>query len=255
MVNIVNIITDMLFIYNMPNLPFFRINLTLFGGKWNFCGKMMANGMVLEEKLALITTEDDTNQPEHFHYSFYSTQLHYTYNTYKFLDHNMEELKQYDNPFAFAVIAAKYANRYKKDYEKRYHFKGRLFEQVVRRFHSNDEKAQTYLYALFYFIDFLLKVPADLQNKLERNIVKRLRKEDISMMEAKRMEPSPTLKAIIREYAKTAEEQGLERGLEKGIKQTTVKFAKKLIDKDYSNEFVAEMTGLLQEEIEAIRKS
>lgn len=192
MVNIVNIITNMLFIYNMPNLPFFRINLTL---KWNFCGKMMANGMVFEEKLALITTEDDTNQPEHFHYSFY------------------------------------------------------------RRFHSNDEKAQTYLYALFYFIDFLLKVPADLQNKLERNIVKRLRKEDISMMEAKRMEPSPTLKAIIREYAKTAEEQGLERGLEKGIKQTTVKFAKKLIDKDYSNEFVAEMTGLLQEEIEAIRKS
>src|SRR5690625_1967387 len=71
--------------------------------------------------IALLTDERKSNYPDHFHYSFYGTNIEYEYNVYKFIDHTIEELEQLTNPFAFEVIAGKYASKYKRDSHKHDH--------------------------------------------------------------------------------------------------------------------------------------
>src|SRR5690554_5638527 len=111
--------------------------------------------------IALMTNDKKSEHPDYFHYNFFGTKVDYTYNVYKFHDHTVEELEQSDNPFASAIIAGKYASKYKKDLEKRSHFKLKLIRQVYKKFLSGEEKSHIYISALFYFIDYLLQTPQE----------------------------------------------------------------------------------------------
>src|SRR5699024_11984804 len=59
--------------------------------------------------IALVTDKQSTPAPDQFTYSFYGTEVTYTYNCYRFQDHSVRVLEQSNNPFAYAVIAGKYA--------------------------------------------------------------------------------------------------------------------------------------------------
>jgi predicted transposase/invertase (TIGR01784 family) len=52
----------------------------------------------------------DTNKnfhPKYYEKEFLGTSLHYSFNTYKIIDHSDAELEASDNPFAMAVLSAK----------------------------------------------------------------------------------------------------------------------------------------------------
>ncbi|MEW9678023.1 hypothetical protein ABRT01_18040 [Lentibacillus sp. L22] len=184
-----------------------------------------------------------------------STKLHYAYNTYKFRDHSIEELEQSTNPLAAAVIAVKYANEHKNDPNEKFNFKQELMTQIINQFSNEQEKPRLYLYALFYFIDYLLKIPKDLQQKLEHNITDFVEKEEIENMQAGNMEASPTLAAIFKEYERLGLEKGMEKGMEEGVKKERKDIAKKLIHDGFSDEKIMELTELSLEEIESLKKS
>src|SRR5699024_685862 len=122
--------------------------------------------------IALLTDDEPSTQPHFFHYSFYGTTVKYKYNSYEFSEHSIETLEKSDNPVASAVIAGKYASQFKHETEKRYYFKRKLMLQILNKFNKEKQRARIYLTALFYFIDYLLQTPKDLDQKLKSELIK-----------------------------------------------------------------------------------
>ncbi|WP_204498968.1 hypothetical protein [Aquibacillus albus] len=71
-----------------------------------------------------------------------------------------------NNPFAIAVLAAKYANESKEDEEKRYRFKRKLFRLILQKSSYPPVERRIYIATLIYFIDYLLQIPLELTKKL-----------------------------------------------------------------------------------------
>jgi len=209
--------------------------------------------------IALMTSDKKSEHPDYFHYNFFGTKVDYTYNIYKFHDHTVEELERSDNPFASAIIAGKYANKYKQDLEKRSHFKLKLIQQVYEKFILDEEKSHIYISALFYFIDYLLQTPQE----FDEEVTKIFYKGGEQLMHMEKEELSPTFRRVFkvikeRELEK-AEKKGLEEGIEKGIEQGIEKekehFASNLIEENFENEKIAQLTGLTLERVIELRKS
>src|SRR5690625_1655073 len=121
--------------------------------------------------IELVTDKQSTPTPDQFNYSFYGTEVSYSYNYYRFQDNSVKELEQSNNPFAYAVIAGKYANQAKNNTEQRFAFKQRLMKQILKRFPLHDEQSRIYLQAIFHFIEYLLQISNDLQEKLDNELV------------------------------------------------------------------------------------
>lgn len=165
--------------------------------------------------IALITDGTISKYPDHFHYSFYGTQVEYKYTVYKFHEHTLEELEQLTNPFAAAVIAGKYASQHKNDVEIRYQFKRKLMIQILDRFSGEEKKSRTYISALFHFIEYILQTPDELKSKLREEIIEYYRKDGEYGVRAEYSELSPTLAAIVEElYGKRFREELKEKAEE-----------------------------------------
>lgn len=217
--------------------------------------------------IALVTDRQRTPAPSQFHYSFYGTEVAYTYNCYRFQDHSVDELEKSNNPFAYAVIAGKYANQAKDNTEQRFAFKQKLMKQILRHFPPQHEQSRSYLQALFHFIEYLLQIPGDLQEKLENELFTFVEKEGYHMHVEKQGEypPSPTLVNVVRKLIKSgaieepAYEDGMKEGKEEGKKEgkteATRNFTKTLINENYSDVEIMKLTKLKQDEIDDIRKS
>ena len=111
---------------------------------------------------AIMTSPRESETPEDFSYNYFGTKLHYTYNTCKIFDYDMNELQQSENLFSKIVLAAKYLHETKDKAKQRYVFKRRLMREIVR----NREYSRTSVQAAFHFIDYLLRLPKDLERKL-----------------------------------------------------------------------------------------
>src|SRR5699024_10566127 len=121
--------------------------------------------------IALMTNDKESGYPNSFHYNFFGTMVHYTYPVYRFNDHTIEELEKSNNPFAIAVIAGKYAIKYKKDVDKRFYFKRKLMIQILRTYSQHVKKPRTCIIALFYFIDYLLQFPREYREILDHELI------------------------------------------------------------------------------------
>lgn len=113
-----------------------------------------------------------------------------------------------DNPFAAAIKAQLKAMETKGDDEQRYQWKQKL---IFDLYHRGYERQQ--IINLFRFIEWVVKIPAELQTKLE---------DEIYEFEVKKRMPflsNMELRAIDRGMQQGLE-QGEQKGLQKGLLQT-----------------------------------
>lgn len=208
--------------------------------------------------IALLTDDGRSDYPDYFHYSFYGTKVDYTYNIYKFHEHDIPELEKSKNPFAAAVIAGKYSNRYKNDTEKRFYFKRKLMMHILKNFSLQQEKSRAYITTLFYFIDYLLQTSEELEAELRSDLIKIINQEGEQEMHTEKEVLSPTLAGVLKmieqQEIEKAEKRGKEQGIEKGNKEAKVTFVKKLISEDFQDEKIAELTSLKLQEVMEIRR-
>lgn len=213
--------------------------------------------------IAVLTDDQKSQYPDYFHYDFFGTTVDYKYNMYRFQEHTIQELEKLPNPFAAVVIAGKYAIMYKNDMDKRYHFKRKLMIKILESYPLQQERSRTYITTLFYFIDYLLQTPKELEEELRIDLSEYIYKEGGQQMHAEKEVLSPTLagvlKMIEKEEIKKAEKRGKEQGIEQGKsvgnKEAKVIFAKRLIKEDFHDEKIAELTGLALPEVVKIKRS
>lgn len=209
--------------------------------------------------IAVITSETKSAYPDYYRYSFQKTKLTYEYDIFKFHDYTIAELEKSDNPFAAAGIAAKYANKSKKDETQSYKFKRKLMKQVLKKYSLRDPQSRIYIEALFYFIDVMLSIPQELQEKLRNEIIQHAEKEGFQMSTTDREMYSPTLDGIVEKLAKDRIEKGIEEGIEegkqKGIEEAKITVAKNLMKENFSDEKIAKLTDLDIEKVRTIRES
>ncbi|SFD86762.1 hypothetical protein SAMN05216238_10534 [Lentibacillus persicus] len=153
------------------------------------------------------------------------------------MDQDEEKLLLSDNPFAYAVLAGLYMIKSRKNASKRYQYKRRLMELLVK-----DQKvdARGYAGVLLYFIDYLLEVPTDMKEALQEEIEPMIEEEGIPMGETE-FPDSPTLKPI---YDKIRKE---------GKKETTKEIALAMLRKNFADEDILDVTGITEKELNDIK--
>ncbi|WP_373895327.1 hypothetical protein [Virgibacillus sp. CBA3643] len=188
----------------------------------------------------------------------------YEYNTYRFHEKDEEELKKSSNPFALAVLAGIYvsknATKKKEDKEARFFYKQELISLAFEKYSHRP----TYLSALLYFIDYILQIPSELHEKLYETLpVIQNEKEEGTIMGMEKLRDTPTFGRLFREIEEEASKKGMEKGIEKGIEkgreegieEAERNFARKLLDKNYSDEEISQLTSLELKEVTKLRQS
>ncbi len=137
--------------------------------------------------IAIYTNESVQKNYKKFEYNFLGTKLNYEYNTYLIRDSKEEVLMKSENPFALAILATKYFQGTKKDAEKRFAFKKKLVELSREKDYSKQQ-----IIHLFRFIDLLLQLPVNLEQKFVVMAVERFSKF-INMDTLRPEEKSPYL--------------------------------------------------------------
>lgn len=206
--------------------------------------------------IALLTDASYPHHAEAFHYSFYGTELTYAYNTYRFYGKDTEELKKSDHPFALAVLAGIYTSKNKgktnEDNEERFQFKQQLISLAFEKYSHR----ASYLSALLYFIDYILQIPLELQEKLYESLpIIQNEKEEGKIMGMEKLRDTPTFGRLFREIEEEATKRGMEKGIEAGMEKAERNFVKKLLNKNYSEKEIAELTSLDVKEVKILRKS
>ncbi|MCJ7842431.1 hypothetical protein MUB24_16305 [Lederbergia sp. NSJ-179] len=183
--------------------------------------------------IALLADPDHSFKPTIYKYHFHGTDLTYSYNTYKLLEQDEEELLQSDNPFAHAVLAGIYMLKTRNNASKRYQFKRRLLEFLLQDPRKN---SQEYIQSLFHFIDYLLEVPEEMTRELQKDIEPMIEKE-ASYMDKTMYPDPPTLKPFIDKWRK------------EGKKEIAVAMLKK----GFSSKEIIELTSLTEKELDEIK--
>ncbi|WP_449354335.1 hypothetical protein ACUL41_14160 [Virgibacillus natechei] len=196
----------------------------------------------------------------------------YEYNTYRFYEKDEEELKKSSNPFALAVLAGIYvsknATKKKEDKKARFHYKQELISLAFEKYSHRP----TYLSALLYFIDYILQIPSELQEKLYETLpVIQNEKEEGTIMGMEKLRDTPTFGRLFKEIEEEASKKGMEKGIEEGMEKGMEKgiekgreegieeaernFARKLLDRNYSDEEISQLTSLELKEVTKLRQS
>ncbi|WP_192599125.1 Rpn family recombination-promoting nuclease/putative transposase [Sporosarcina limicola] len=165
--------------------------------------------------LAIMTSPHKSEFPTEFRYTYFGTKLNYAYNTYKIVDHSYEKLEQSDKLFSKMILAIKYMHDTREDVDKRYTFKMKLMGEVIKSKHYSWPEIK----AVFYFIDYLLRLPEKLSEKLYDKMTTIMQKEGNGMVQFESEGWSPTMEAIFTRIHEKGEKEGIEKGLEQGIEQ------------------------------------
>ncbi len=182
--------------------------------------------------IALYTDEREAFKPNCYDYSFFGTTLIYTFNTYKILEQEEEELLHSHNPFALAVLAGLYMLKSRKQDQK--YYKAKLFKLLL----TDKKIPKGKIRPLLIFIDHLIELPEKDTEQLVQEISPLIEKED------KGMGLSLDDTSIAQYYKKI----GMEKGRKEGIKET----AQRMLKEGISIEIVVKVTGLTEEEIKKL---
>lgn len=128
--------------------------------------------------LAIFTGDSVPKNYNRFEYEKLGTKAIYEYNTFCLKDMSEEELLVSDNPFALAVLAAKYVNLSNNKDELRYDFKRILFRLAIERKYDFEK-----IDALLEFIELLLVLPENLENKFVTEMEDTYLKPEVSEYE------------------------------------------------------------------------
>lgn len=196
--------------------------------------------------LAIMTSPHDSKASQDFHYDYFGTTLHYAYNTNKIIDYDKKELSRSDKLFSKIVLAAKLLHETKDEDQQRYVFKRRLMRLIVR----NPNYARSSIQAVFHFIDYLLRLPIDLEQKLANTMYPVLGKEKELMQLYNKENVSPT---IVGAFEKERIE-GKEEGKLIGDANARREIALNLLKNELPIEMIRSVTELTLEEIRELQQ-
>lgn len=195
--------------------------------------------------LAVITSAEKTT-PRMFKYSYFGTTLDYAYNIRNVSDYCQIELEESDQLFSKIILAAKYMLQTKEEAVARYQFKKRLMREVF----ALQEYPRKSVRAVFYFVDYLLRLPADFSKKLGTEIRPLIKKEGENMVQSEDWEVSPTLI----EMFKIEREEGLKQGIEEGVNKEKEETARLLLLEGFDLATVARLSRLDEELVKNIQQ-
>ncbi|MBF0603869.1 MAG: DUF4351 domain-containing protein [Nitrospirae bacterium] len=115
--------------------------------------------------LAILADEEVGWRPTEFSYELWGTRQSYQFTVVKLLDYAEAELHRSSNPFAMVTLAHYYAKRTKHRVEDRYQAKWNLIRRLYR---SGLDRQQ--IIRLFRFIDWVLHLPKEADNRLWKEI-------------------------------------------------------------------------------------
>ncbi|MDJ0835778.1 MAG: hypothetical protein QNK37_04630 [Acidobacteriota bacterium] len=146
--------------------------------------------------MAILADLDDTWRPDNFSYGGYGSTMGLNYKVAKLIDHKEEDLAENQNPFAIVILAHLNALKNAGDNEDRQITRARAKKNLLRmaltRNYTREQITQ-----LTLFIDWVMNVPKDLDNKLSEELNKELGAEAM-------------------EYVTSWERRGIEKGERKG---------------------------------------
>ena len=133
----------------------------------------------------------------------------------------------------------------------KYQYKRKLIELLVQDTIKEKEENRKILRKLFVFIDHILRLPKQAEDKLVQELKTLIDKEDVDM--GLSLEDTSFAKYFRKEGLEEGIEKGIEKGIVQGEKQKALEIAAKLLKKGFSVEEVAEDTGLNIEEVKVIQ--
>ncbi|MCP4157202.1 MAG: hypothetical protein GY757_56345, partial [bacterium] len=199
--------------------------------------------------MAVLTDEDENYRPDTYENNYEDFELRMKIPTVKIIDYNSDEKKMKEltgagNPMAMIVRAQLKEYEAKKgDRNKKYGIKRDLYRQCIEAGYTSKETR-----TIFKFIDWLIRLPGELQEKLKSEITKL--GEDYKM-------------AYISTYEREAREEGLRQGRAEGrdegrdeardeARVATLNTAGVLLANGVDISIIAESTGLSREKIESL---
>lgn len=186
-----------------------------------------------------------------YNYLYFGTELSYTFNKYVIADFDEEELKNSPKLFSKALLASIYMNRSNKKMSLRSNYKRALLREVWSLKNINRKEMS----ALLYFVDYLLRLPKEMSEKLQQEMRTEIRKEDAIMLESYKEDLPPTLAGILEMERREGIELGIERGIEKGIEQGIKQIIISLIENGFTDEVIANVAKQTVKEVKAIRSA
>lgn len=151
--------------------------------------------------LAILTDDNENWRPGEFQYELWGCKSSLIFPVVKLLDYKQQwiQLKQNSNPFAIITMAHLKAIATQHQLEDRFKAKFGLIKMLYKRGYSRKQ-----ILELFRFIDWVMKLPDDLEDKLNDAINK--------FEEEQKMQ--------YKTYGeRKAEKQGLQQGLQQGRQQ------------------------------------
>ena len=131
--------------------------------------------------LEIFTSNLSSKKLNFYHYDFFGTKVNYYYNTYRIASQSESALLSSNNPFALAVLAGLYVDKSKKDNEMKYQYKRKLIELLLQDTIKEKEANREILRKLFIFIDHILRLPKQAEDKLVQELKTLIDKEDVDM--------------------------------------------------------------------------
>jgi len=161
--------------------------------------------------LALLTDKDAVYRPNVFAFEKWDFALNFKFPLVKIIDYiNYEFEKEYrKNPFSLLVQAYLKTMETEGDDFSRFQWK-KKFIALLHDLGFHHEM----LYALFRFIEWIMELPEELENKLYQEMIKMKGEEGMSFMTI--LEKKSHEKGL-KEGLKKGLRQGLEKGMEKGM--------------------------------------
>jgi len=201
---------------------------------------------------AILTEAVRKNRPNRFVSEFLGTKITYDYNVYKISQQSEEELLKSENPFAMVALTVRSVLKTKRlDDAALMEIKLKLARQLFEKSYSK-EKVQQIMVFLGSYINF--------ENR-ENDII-----FDTNLDEIKgRTKTMGIIEMVIEENRlqgmelgkkqgiEQGKKQGIERGMELGIEQGKREVVINLLQKEFTDDLIMDVTGVSAEYIQKIR--
>ena len=188
--------------------------------------------------LAILTDEDESYRPDEYNTKRWGFEHRMKIPMVKIIDYkNNKELKDKLetslNPMAMVVkVQLKSYEMKKADNDRKSIIKKELIRECYKQGY---EKGQ--IRSLLRFIDWIIRLPEGLQNKLT---------QEINKIEEEYKMPYVT------SWERSGLKKGREQGLKEGVKKGKLETAKRMLNDDLSIETITKYTGLTEVEIKAL---
>src|SRR5699024_11160312 len=118
-------------------------------------------------------------------------------------------------------------------------FPGNVVLQVFLRTKLLNE---IYLSALLYFIDYILQIPPEWDEKLYESLPLELKtKEEGKVMGMEKLKDTPTFGRLYRDWKAEGKKEGKAEGMKEGKKEAEKNIAQKLLKRNISDEEISQI--------------